>query len=63
MHDLGMWGLGQGTEFRAVGGFFPSMGVGAALEHGFKEVTGCRVGGLWGWAWTMYGIDDQLGAL
>jgi hypothetical protein len=23
MHDLGMWGLGQGTEFRAVAGFFP----------------------------------------
>jgi hypothetical protein len=39
------------------------MGVGAALEHGFKEVTGRRVGGLWGWAWTMYGMDGRLGHL
>jgi len=53
MHDLGMWGFGKGTEFRSVGGFFLLMGVGAALEHGFKEVTGRRVGGLWGWVWTM----------
>jgi len=53
MHDLGMWGLGRGTEFSTVGGFFLLMGVGAALEHGFKQVTGRRVGGLWGWAWTM----------
>jgi hypothetical protein len=48
-----MWGLGQGTEFRSVGGFFLLIGVGAALEHGFKEVTGLCVGGLCGRAWTM----------
>ena len=53
MHDLGMWGLGQGTEFSTVGGFFLLMGVGAALEHGFQQMTGRRVGGFWGWAWTM----------
>jgi hypothetical protein len=53
LHDVGMWGLGQGTEFSTVGGFFLLMGVGAALERGFKQVTGRRVGGLWGWAWTM----------
>jgi len=53
LHDLGMWGLGRGTEFRTVGGFFLLMGVGAALEHGFKMVTGRRVGGFWGWMWTM----------
>ena len=53
LHDLGMWGLGRGTEFSTVGGFFLLMGVGSALEHGFKEVTGRRVGGLCGWAWTM----------
>ena len=57
MYDLGMWGLGQGTEFRSVGGFFVLMGVGA-LEHGLKEVTGRRVGGLLGWVWT---VDDRLG--
>jgi hypothetical protein len=53
LHDLGMWGIGRGTEFSTVGGFFLLMGVGATLEHGFKQVTGRRVGGIWGWAWTM----------
>jgi hypothetical protein len=53
LHDLSMWGIGQGTEFRTVGGFFLLMGVGAALEHAFKVVTGRRVGGIWGWVWTM----------
>ena len=53
LHDLSMWGVGQGTEFRTVGGFFLLMGVGVTLEHVFKVVTGRRVGGIWGWAWTM----------
>ena len=53
MHDLGMWGLGRGTEFTTAGGFFVLMGVGAALEHAFARVTGRSVGGVWGWAWTM----------
>ena len=53
VHDLGMCGPGRGTGFSTVGGFFVLMGVGAALEHGFKQVTGRRVGGLWGWVWTM----------
>jgi hypothetical protein len=52
-HDLSMWGLGRGTEFRTVGGFFLLMGVGASLEHAFKGLTGRRVGGIWGWVWTM----------
>ena len=53
LHDVGMWGLGRGMEFRTVGGFFVLMGVGASAEVGFGKVTGRRVGGLWGWAWTM----------
>ena len=53
LHDFGMWGLGEGMEFRSVGGFFLLMGVGTALEYGFKQVTGHRVGGLWGWVWSM----------
>jgi hypothetical protein len=53
LHDFGMWGLGGGMEFRSVSGFFLLMGVGAALEYGFKQATGHRVGGLWGWAWSM----------
>jgi hypothetical protein len=46
IHDLGMWGLGRGTEFRTAGGFFLLMGIGAALEHRFKGLTGRRVGGI-----------------
>ena len=53
LHDLGLWGLGRGTEFHTVGGFFLLMGVGAGGELGFRKLTGRRVGGLWGWAWTM----------
>jgi hypothetical protein len=53
LHDLSLWGLGRGTEFRAVGGSFLLMGAGAVLEHAFKVVTGRRVGGVWGWVWTM----------
>jgi hypothetical protein len=53
IHDLGMWGLGRGTEFRTVGGFFVLMGVGVILEHAFEGMTGRRVGGFRGWVWTM----------
>lgn len=53
LHDFGMWGLGRGTEFRSVGGFFLMMGVGVILEALFKKLTGLRVRGWAGWAWTM----------
>ena len=53
VHDLGMWGLGRGTEFSTVGSFFILMGVGVTLELAFKGVTGRSVGGVCGWAWTM----------
>ena len=53
VHDLGMWGLGRGTEFRTVGCFFILMAVGVVLELAFKGITGRRVGGFWGWVWTM----------
>jgi hypothetical protein len=53
LHDLGMWGLGwEKKKFRTAGVFFLLMGVGAALEHGYKKVTGRHVGGLWSWVWT-----------
>ena len=48
-----MWGLGKGMEPSSVAGFFLFMGVGTALEYGFKQVTGHRVGGLWGWVWSV----------
>ncbi|KAI9450760.1 hypothetical protein F5148DRAFT_574321 [Russula earlei] len=52
IHHLGLWGLGRGMEFHTVGGFFLLMGFGAALEHAFERLTGRRVCGIWGWAWT-----------
>jgi hypothetical protein len=53
LHDFGMWGLGKGMELRFVTGFFLLMSVGTALEYGFKQATGHRVGGLWGWVWSV----------
>ena len=53
LHTSGCGVLAEARSFPTVGGFFLLMGVGAALEHGFKQVTGRRVGGLWGWARTM----------
>jgi hypothetical protein len=53
LHDFGMWGLGKEMEPRSVTGFFLLMSVGAALEYGFKQATGRRVGGLWGWVWCV----------
>ena len=53
MHDIMTWGLGKGVEFRSVSGFFLLMGVGTALEYGFKQATGHRIGGIWGWVWCV----------
>ncbi|KAI9435071.1 hypothetical protein H4582DRAFT_2100529 [Lactarius indigo] len=53
LHHVGVWGLGYGSEFSTAGGFFLLMGVGVAMEAGFKKVTGMRVGGFFGWLWTM----------
>ncbi|KAH8982091.1 hypothetical protein EDB92DRAFT_1804839 [Lactarius akahatsu] len=53
MHFTGVWGLGSGAEFGTAGGFFLLMGLGVAMEVGFKKVTGMRVGGFFGWLWTM----------
>jgi len=53
LHDFGMWGMGRGTEFWSVGGFFLMQGCGCILEALFKKVTGLKVGGWAGWLWTM----------
>ena len=45
MHDAGIWGLGRGYRVPHCGRI---MGIGAALEHGFEQVSGHRVGGIWG---------------
>lgn len=53
LHDWGMWGMGRGTEFSSVGGFFLMMGVGCILEALLRKTTGVKVGGWPGWLWTM----------
>ncbi|KAI0067200.1 hypothetical protein BV25DRAFT_1789320, partial [Artomyces pyxidatus] len=53
LHDAGMWGLGRGTEFGTVGGFFVLMGVGVLFERAWERAVGHKVGGLAGWTWTM----------
>lgn len=53
MHDICIWAMGRGTDFRKIGGFFLLNGVGVALEHIFERVAGRRVGGVGGWVWTM----------
>jgi hypothetical protein len=53
LHDFGMLGLGKKIEPRSVTGFFLLMGVGTALEYGFRQATGHRVSGLWGWVWSV----------
>ncbi|KAH9168369.1 hypothetical protein EDB89DRAFT_2245211 [Lactarius sanguifluus] len=53
LHHFAMWGIGYGSEFSTVGGFFLLMGVGVVIEVAFKNVTGLRIGGLLGWLWTM----------
>ncbi|KAH9955328.1 hypothetical protein BGW80DRAFT_367455 [Lactifluus volemus] len=44
LHDLGLWGLGRGIEFRTTSTFFLLMGVGIVFEFAFKRLTGWRMG-------------------
>ncbi|KAI0095139.1 hypothetical protein BDY19DRAFT_879813 [Irpex rosettiformis] len=53
LHDLGIWGLGAGTNFSQTGGFFLLMGVGVLVETHWAKITGKEVGGIFGWVWTM----------
>ena len=53
VHDVGLWGLGRGSDFRSVGGYFLMMAVGIILEGVWKAVSGKNVGGVLGWAWTV----------
>ena len=53
IHYVGLWGAGHGTEFQNDAGFFLLMGVGAVMEGAFERATGFRVGGWFGWLWTM----------
>jgi len=53
LHDWGMWGMGKGTEFSSVGGYFLMNGVGIILEAMWKKATGYKIGGWRGQLWTV----------
>jgi Membrane bound O-acyl transferase family len=53
LHVFGLWGMGRGTEFWSVAGYFLLMGVGLVLEHVYRAVSGKRVGGYPGQIWTL----------
>jgi len=52
MHYIGLWGMGSGSDFPRVVGFFVMMGIGIIMEHTLKMFTGQRTGGVCGWIWT-----------
>jgi len=53
LHDLGLWGMGRGTDFWHVVGFFLVMGVGVLIEAVWRNTSGTKVHGWIGWTWTM----------
>lgn len=63
LHDIGLWGMGRGTDSPRVIGYFVLNGVGVLLEHAWKKATGNRVQGFWGWIWMIcwvVGLGTQL---
>jgi hypothetical protein len=57
LHVAGLWGMGRGTEFWSVAGYFLMMGVGIILERLWWQVTGRKVGGtkgnVWAFGWVV----------
>lgn len=45
--------LGRSGHMVVVIGFWVMNGVGVVLERVWKNVTGKRVGGMWGWVWAV----------
>jgi hypothetical protein len=52
LHDWGMWGMGQGTEFQSVGGYFLLQSFGVLLEGALQSFYGVKVDGWLGTIWT-----------
>lgn len=52
VHDIGLRGVGRGSDFIAVFGFFFMMGVGVLLESAWTNVSGKTPSGITGWLWT-----------
>ncbi|KAJ7593026.1 membrane bound O-acyl transferase family-domain-containing protein [Mycena floridula] len=55
LHYIALWGMGNGTELQVIGSFI-MMGVGIVLEGAWKQSTGHRIGGLFGWVWAVIWI-------
>ncbi|GJE93114.1 membrane bound O-acyl transferase family-domain-containing protein [Phanerochaete sordida] len=53
LHDVCIWGMGRGTAFPQIGGFFLLNGVAVIAEQAFERATGRKVRGYAGWVWTM----------
>ena len=53
LHDWCIWGMGKGTEFKELGGFFVLSGAGVILEKTWERATGVKVKGLAGWLWNV----------
>ncbi|KAF9067196.1 membrane bound O-acyl transferase family-domain-containing protein [Rhodocollybia butyracea] len=51
LHDVGLWGMGKGSDAVCMIGFFIMMGFGVILEGFWRKVTGHRVDGWIGWIW------------
>jgi Membrane bound O-acyl transferase family len=51
LHDFGLWGMGNGSDFPRMASFFMMMAVGIIMEHAFKRFAGRKVGGFLGWMW------------
>lgn len=62
LHDVGIWGMGKGTDPWRIIGFFYLQGVGIALEGMWKKTTGRNVEGVWGriWTWTWMIVTSHL---
>ncbi|KIO22459.1 hypothetical protein M407DRAFT_245173 [Tulasnella calospora MUT 4182] len=52
LHDWTIWGMGKGTDFWRIVGFFYLQGIGMCVEATFSVVTGRKIRGWWGRAWT-----------
>ena len=57
LHYIGLWGMGNGSDFPRVMGFFMMMAVGVIVEHTWKTFTGRKVEGvlgcMWVWIWVL----------
>ena len=57
LHYIGLWGMGNGSDFPRMVGFFMMMGVGIIMEHTWKAFTGQKVRGflgcVWVWIWVL----------